>query len=179
MDTLPQFYDLLAESDRWGLSQNDIRCPTQRMTIRVGRERDRQEVTVPIIRSFLFVRWSGSLEFANHLERAFPFIKIMRRNEGGYATCEEKEIEAIQPDPKLLEGSSVNKDQVQTIKEQFPQDSIVVIDKGPFQGLKGIVQNVNGSGEVKLDITESYGWQLSTLLVSAFVLQLVSEDALK
>lgn len=140
----------------------DVRCPTCRVVRRVGRNRDRIEVDVPLLGSFIFVEWFGVRE-AIEIERRFSRVQIMRLPQGGYAKCELGEIEDMEP-PVVIEDEEPTEPppwwQLANCK-----DLEVLVQRGPMAGVTGTVKRVKQNGEVMLKVTDSKKWQLSTLLI--------------
>lgn len=165
-DTLKQFAALQNYSQELGIGRSDVRCPTYRIERRVGRNRERIEIDVPILGNFLFVRWPGDLCWANYVERKFPFISIMRLPHGGYATCSGKELDVINKLPALPVVDSS-----EWIADTFQPGDLVEVKPGTFLGhIVGEVTSVRKSGEVRLKVTNSGELKMTTLLVHGSLL---------
>jgi transcription antitermination factor NusG len=167
-ETLEQVNEIKRRSPELGLMERDVLCPTQRIVRRVGRERSRVEVEIPIIGSFIFVRWGGSFDWVAAFDRTFPFVRAMHGASGrGYATCEEEEIMQIRPDPEAGELEEV----VLKARDQFQFGAAVVIADGVFEGIEGTVLDVNNQGRVRLKVVKNRGLQINALLVPANMLE--------
>lgn len=151
-------------SNAIGLTEEDIVCPSYRVERRVGRNRDRIEMDVPVLGNFIFMRWdSQSLYYANYIERVFPFVSIMRLPHGGYATCSDKEVNDIN---KLLPSIPADAE-IPT----FEVGTKVQVIRGTFLSvIEGVVLSCKKNGEVKLRVTKSGNLKLATLLISGSLL---------
>jgi len=163
-DALKQLDALRNYAHELGIDKTGVQCPTIRVEKRVGRNRERVECDVPLLGNFLFIQWTGDLYWANYVERKFPFVKIMRLPHGGYATCSDKEVYAIDhwvvPEPSILGPECI-----------FRKGDEVSVKAGTFLAeVEGIVMDVRRSGEVKLKITKDGGLNLSTLLLHGSLL---------
>lgn len=164
-DALKQL-DAMRGSAKLGLPPEDIQCPTYRIERRVGRKRERIELDVPVLGNFLFMRWDGELYFAHYVERLFPFVSIMRLPHGGYATCSDKEVEAINKLPPLPAVDSP-----EWIADAFRYGDEVQVIPGTFlANIKGTVLEHKKDGTVRLKVTDSGGLKMSTLLVHGSLL---------
>lgn len=166
-DTLAQAEKLRESSPILGIEPGDVRCPTATIIRRAGRNRERIEVEVPILGSFIFIRWNRSVYWAQYVEQHNPFITILRLAHGGYATCSGKEIDALQPLVMQVEAQEV------AFTKPSPGDNVVVSD-GLMKGLKGTVEVVQTNGLVKLKVTDKALWQLSSLLIHETLLTVSS-----
>jgi transcription antitermination factor NusG len=168
IETLTRADEIRQRGPVIGMTEQDVLCPSQHIIRRVGRERARVEVEIPIIGSFIFVRWGGSTDWAAAFDRTFPFVSLMRReNRKGYATCKEEEIMQIRPDPEAGEVEEI----VLKARDQFKFGAAVVINDGVFKGIEGTVLDVNNQGRVRLKVIKSCGLQINALLVPAIMLE--------
>ncbi len=162
-DTLKQVDELREAHEMLALKRDDIRCPTVRIVARVGRSRARAEQDVPLMSSFIFVRWDDeSLYRAQYVEYKFPFLKIMRLPQGGYATCSEKEIALISEPVAVV---------IPLVPVQlFKFGDLVRITTSFLTGVTGTVIRTKLNGEVTLKVKENMGWRFSTLLIHSSAL---------
>lgn len=174
--TLKELDKLRAHAERLGVAESDIVCPTMTTTRRIGRSRDRIEVQVPVLDSFLFIKWtSGDTHFVNYVEDVFPFISAMRRAQGGFMHCTAKDIESV----NKLAAQAPMPDSAPAIA--WEAGSECEVEVGFLHGLRGIVQRMTSSGMVRIKIepTEAikHGLKLSTLQIhgSALRIPLVSK----
>jgi transcription antitermination factor NusG len=167
-ETLDQVNEIRRWGPRLGLMEQDVLCPSQCIVRRVGRERRRVEIEIPIIGSFIFVRWGGSFDWIAAFERVFFSVRAMYSVDGkGYATCEEKEILQIRPDPDAGELDEV----VVKARDRFHFGAAVVIKDGVFKDIEGTVLDVNAQGRVRLKVVKNRGLQINALLVPAIMLE--------
>lgn len=168
-DTLIQASRIREEADRLGYDDpvRDVRCPTVRVLRRVGRKRHREEQDTPILGSFIFVRWAKEdTYFVNYLEDRFPFIGAMRMPQGGFASCQEREIDTI----NKLELPVV--DETEPVVQWQRGETVQVLPAIAFlRGVVGSVVKVKNNGEVVLKILDNKGLSLSTLLIHGSQLQ--------
>lgn len=165
-DALEQTKVLRRDCELLGLRQQDIRCPSHVIVKRMGRERARVEVEVPLLGSFLFIKWDGNLYFANYLEYNYHYLKVMRLPYGGYATCTEEEVAAI----RELEEEIAPAPEPHIERPLFEVGDPVEVARGFLRGVTGKVLRNKTTGEVVMKVLDSKGWKLSTLLIHYSVL---------
>lgn len=145
---------------------HDVKVPTCRIKRRIGRNRERVEMDVPLLGSIIFVRWEDqNIAGAQYLERRFPFIRIWRLPQGGYATCEEREIDEMSSLPLLAEELDYEEK-----NPEYEVDDQLQVKAGLFTGVFGTVLRVKRTGEVILKVDQSVKWRTSTLLIHSSLL---------
>lgn len=132
-------------------------CPTRTVHIRIGKDRKKKKITIPLLPSFLFMEWDGDIRISSSLPYYVkPMVQIER-----YAHCTIDQILGMNGNANGLSD---------VLAKQISIGRFVTVERGLLEGVIGRVREVRPSGDVVLQIVSDLGWEINTCTVHGSVL---------